>query len=429
MIASSVDTTDVHADSSRRSLVAACVGNGVEWYDFAIYGALATVITPLFYPEASPSSQLFAAFAIFATAFMARPFGALYFGRRADLRGRRGVMVAVILSMSVATAAIGLLPTYAVIGVAAPLLLVVLRATQGFTAGGELGVALAFLAEHAPSGRRGSVAAWQPATLGLGVAAGFAVTGVLALLFPEDDLDGWWRLAFLIALPMGLIGLHMRRRSAETPGFTVIQHEQLETADSVRTVWRTYRPALRAGFMLIAAASVAFNTFFIFIPNHLIADDDLSLPSTLLPAAVGLVIAAAATVALGRLSDRIGRRRVVGTSTLAIAVLALPMMMLANQGSPVALITAETVIGIAVGGAMSVAMVAEMFSTSVRATGIAMTGGLATALLGGTAPLVGQALTKSTGFDAAPGIYVAVFAIAGLLAIRTWPESAFDDLS
>lgn len=422
-----VATTAADGMNSRRAMVSAAVGNTVEWYDFAIYGAFASIITPLFFPDRSPSSTLFAAFAVFGTAFVARPFGALFFGRRADARGRRGTMVAVIVTMSAATAAIGLLPTYAAIGLVAPIALVLLRVSQGFAAGGELGVATAFLIEHSPGGRRGTTAAWQTATLAGGVALGFLVASGVAAVAP-DEVDTWWRVAFLLAIPLALVGVYIRRRVHETPRFVSLQDDGISTNDSARQVWQDHRPALRAGFALIAAGAIAFNVFFVFVPNHLITADDRSLPAALLPAVAGLVVTAVSAVVLGRVSDRFGRRPIVLVSTTVLLVTAIPTYFLADAGSTSGLVIASSVVGACVGGTLSVAMVAEMFPTPVRAAGIAMTAGLATALFGGTAPLVSQALVHSTEVDSAPGVYLAIAAVIALLAIRTWPESAFDDL-
>ena len=179
---------------------------------------------------------------------------------------------------------------------------------------------------------------------------------------------------------------------------------------------------------MIAAGTIGFNVFFVFIPNRLILVEDRSLPAALLPAVVGLMVTAASALVLGRVSDRFGRRPIVLISTIAIGVLAVPMYVLAERGDTIGLIVADSAIGVCVGGALSVSMVAEMFSTPVRAAGVAMTAGLATALLGGTAPLVSQALVESTGLAVSPGIYLAAAAIVAILAVRSWPETAFATL-
>lgn len=420
--------TSAEAPNSRRAVAAASVGNAIEWYDFAVYGALASIVTPLFFPQQSSSSTLFAAFAVFATAFVARPFGALVLGRRADARGRRTVMIAVIVTMSAATAGIGVLPTYATIGLLAPLCLVLLRVGQGFAAGGELGVATAFVVEHSAHGRRGATSAWQVATLAAGVALGFLVASATSIVGADNGSNGGWRVAFLLAIPLALIGLYIRQRVDEPPGFALLRREHQTVPDSASQVWVHHRSALKAGFALIAAGSIGFNVFFVFVPNRLITVEDRSLPAALLPAVAGLLVTAGSSLVLGRASDRLGRRPVVLTSAAVLALVAVPMYLLADKGDTLGLILADSAVGVCVGGVLSVSMVAEMFSTPVRAAGVAMTAGLATALFGGTAPLVSQALVVFTDLDAAPGIYLAVAAIVALLAIRSWPESAFETL-
>ena len=220
VVTRSIDTSALTGPvSSRRALVAACVGNVVEWYDFAIFGALGVVLVEVFFPSEQGADLLLAAFAVYATAFLARPLGAVFAGRRGDVHGRQRVLGSVVLVMSVATAAIGVLPGEARIGVIAGVLVVVLRATQGLAAGGELGLAAVFIAEHASSRRRGLVASLHTATLALGVALGFGIGGLVLLATSEDDRTGWWRIAFLAALPLGLVGVYVRRRVADTPHF------------------------------------------------------------------------------------------------------------------------------------------------------------------------------------------------------------------
>jgi MHS family proline/betaine transporter-like MFS transporter len=404
-------------------LVAACLGNAVEWYDFAVYAALGTIVVPVFFP--SDSEVLLSAFALYGTAFLVRPLGAVMFGRRGDSRGRQRVLVTVIALMTGATSVVGVLPSYAAVGLVAPLALVLLRVTQGLAAGGELGVAAVFLVEHAPRDRRGLYGGWHTATLALGLASGLAVAGLLARL-PGDLKDGWWRAAFLLALPFGLVGLYLRRRVAESPKF--VQHTNTPVDGAIRAVWNRHRVGLLTGFALIAAGSLAFNTSFVFVPNHVARTTSLTLPHTLAAAVAGLVSAAAAAVVLGRWSDRIGRRPVVLGSLTALILGAAPLILAAHSGSMLALTLAEVVIGVAVGGTLSVSMLTEMFPTELRATALGMTAGLATALIGGTAPLIDQLLVVGTGHEVVPAVYMAV---VGCLAVAaTWfcPEMAFDSL-
>ena len=370
-----------------------------------------------------------AAFAVYGTALIVRPLGALVFGRLGDTRGRRTVLIAVIFLMTVATAGVGFLPGYATIGLLAPILLVLLRAAQGLAAGGELGAAAVFMLENARSSRRGQAGSWQIATMAVGIGAGMGVAGVLSYLFGEDGRwSGWWRIAFLLALPLGLIGLYLRRRVAETQQFVVLQTASQLLDHPARELWQRHKVAALRGFCLIAAGSLAFNTFFIFMPNNLISRHGAGLSPTLLWTAAALAAAAVAALALGRLSDRVGRRPVAIGSCAALVILALPATLLATRGSLLGLVLAQVVIGIAVAGVLSVAMLGEAFPAPVRSTGVALTAGIATALIGGTAPWIDQILVRVTAGELAPGVYVAAIGSLALLALWKWPETAFSDL-
>jgi MFS transporter, MHS family, proline/betaine transporter len=424
-VASPSDTRVVSSGQTRRALFAACIGNGVEWYDFAIYGALGTVLVPIFFPL--DDQLLLSAFALYGTAFLVRPFGAVFFGRRGDSHGRQRVLVLVVGLMTGATALVGVLPGYAAIGLAAPLVLVGLRVAQGLAAGGELGVAAVFLIEHAPPRRRGFFGAWHTATLALGLASGLLVTGLLARL-PGDLSAGMWRVAFLIALPLGLVGVYLRRRVPETPRFVQLQRTASLAPGPVRTLWNHHRSGLTTGFAVIAVGSLTFNTFFVFMPNHLAHTTSLTLPTALLTSVVGLAAAALAAVLLGGLSDRVGRRPVVLGSISALVLCAVPLNVAAHSGSLLALTLAEVAGGIAVGGTLSVSMLTEMFPADLRATALGLTAGLATALIGGTAPLVDQILFLATGSEVAPVLYVMAVGCLALLVARSWPETAFSTL-
>lgn len=406
----------------RRAVAAVGVGNAIEWYDFAIYGSFAAVLGATFFPSTDPATQLLLAFAVYGTALLMRPVGALVFGRLGDRRGRRPAMTAVIVLMGLATAAVGLLPGYLAIGIAAPILLVLLRAVQGLSGGGELGVSSVFMFEHAPHHRRGAVGSLQIATLSLGMALGMAVAAALIVVQDGALLSaGWWRLAFLAALPLSLIGWYVRSRVDETAAFLDVD------AASGRRPWRRLfsesRSRLWRCFVLMGAGSLAYNVFFVFVPNHLVVDHGAAPGVTWFGTAGALVVTAAAAVVLGHLSDRLGRRRVVAGAATALAALSVPLFLLADR-SPAQLVVAQCLIGICIGGVMSVAMVAEGFPVEVRATGVAMTAGLATALIGGTAPAVAQLLTFRAGMPLAPGIYLAVAAAIAAAAVWHWSETS-----
>jgi MHS family proline/betaine transporter-like MFS transporter len=197
----------------------------------------------------------------------------------------------------------------------------------------------------------------------------------------------------------------------------------------VRWIWQARRPAWAAGFALVAAGALAFNTWFVFLPNHLVATTSRSLASALAASVGGLVVTAVASVAFGRLSDRRGRRPVILGCLGALAVIVVPLWLLGTSGSLAGLVAAQAAAGVTIAGVLSVAAVAEMFPTRVRATGLALTAGLATATFGGTAPLVDQILFKVTGHAIAAPVYIAAVAVLALLALRGQPETVAADLA
>jgi MFS transporter, MHS family, proline/betaine transporter len=257
-----------HADR-RRALISSCVANIIEWYDFAIFGAFASVLATVLLPPEATEAALVSIFAVFATSFLARPVGALTAGVRADRRGRRRILVAMLLLMAGATGAIGLLPTWSAVGLVAPLSLVILRLLQGFSSGGQITTSITFLTEFAPDKRRGWYGGWHTATVAIGLALGSSAAAVASAALTAAQLADWgWRIPFLVALPLGLIGLFIRLRLSETPAFRRDTGKQV-TSRQLAAVWREHRPALMTGFILVAVQSGAFNLWFVFLPAHL----------------------------------------------------------------------------------------------------------------------------------------------------------------
>jgi MHS family proline/betaine transporter-like MFS transporter len=413
----------------QRALVAACVGNLVEWYDFAIFGAFASIIANTYFPSEDRTASLLATFAVFATAFLFRPVGAVLFGRRGDRLGRRRVLAFVIILMSLATTGIALLPGHASIGLAAPVLLVLLRAVQGMSIGGEASGASAFVVEYAPAGRRGWYGAWLWATVAFGLGVGVGAAAVLARLLPPSVLDAWgWRLAFLAALPLGLTGLYLRLRLDETPSFQAVQQADAVARRPVTDTLRAHPSRVLIGFGLVAAASLTFNTFFIFLPSHLVNSLNVPLSRTLGTALLGLAIVTAASPALGRLTDRIGRKPLLAAGTFALLVLTLPAYLLICRAGAVSLLIGYLLVGSALSCLVLPSFLAELFPTPVRSTGLAVTYGLASALFGGTAPFLATLMVQRTDNLLVPAYYATAMSLAAFIAALSAKETAFQPL-
>lgn len=416
--------------ASRRALAAACIGNVVEWYDFAIYGAFASVIAVTYFPSANPVAGLSASFAVFATAFLARPVGAVLFGRLGDRLGRRQVLASVIVLMAVATAGIGLVPGRGSIGALAPLLLIGLRTTQGLSAGGEAAGATTYVVEYAPEGRRGGYGAWLWATLALGVACGIGAAALAARVFPREVLeDGGWRLAFLIALPLGLIGLYLRLRLDETPRFRAVQQADAVVRRPVLETLRAHPARLLVGLALVAAASLTFNLFFFYLPSYLATALGTPLPRTLAGSLIGLLLVTGAAPVLGRVSDRVGRKPHLVAGTLALLLAILPAFLLIRRAEPAGLPLGYAVVALPLSClAVVPPFLAELFPTPVRSTALAITYGLGSAVFGGTAPLLATLLVQRTGNPVVPAYYATALAAVATAGALLAPETAFQAL-
>jgi len=410
---------ELHAPlSARRSMVAACAGNVVEWYDFAIFAGSATVFAAVLTP--GDWAGFTTIFAVLAVSFLFRPLGSLVLGPMADRAGHRSTLSTTILLMAGATGAIGLLPPWAMIGAAAPLLLLGLRALQAFSTGGEIGVSVAFLAGVSPAGRRGLVGGWYLSTTAIGFGAGLGATAAMAALLSEEDLLAWgWRIPFLVAVPLGVIGLYLRRRPASP---TIIAPAPVLPRVRPGVVLTQHFTTVRRCFLIAAAFSAAFNTWFIFVPSYATASGISTLAGALGCSLIGLVAVALAAPLSGRLSDRLGRRPVLMTATGILALVVVPLYLWVLDGSAVALVVSAVVVGLVVGSMVLPAFLAEQFPAPVRATGLGLAFGLGSALIGGTAPLVATIFTQRLPAVVVP-VYLACWAVIALLAVYRSPET------
>lgn len=408
--------------SHRRSLVAGTVGNFVEWYEFGAYGFFATVIAANFFSTTatSDSESLIKTYASFALAFFFRPIGAAIFGRVGDRIGRRPTLILVLLLMTGSTTLIGVLPTYASVGALAPWLLTLVRALQGLSAGGEFGGAVSIMTEFAPPGRRGRYGAWQSFTVALGLLAGAGLAAILATVLSKEALTDWgWRVPFLVALPLGLVALWLRLRLEETPSFTRASAAAEPRAAGAGEVAR----AIALGIGRLMGWSAAGYTFLVVMPSYLQA----TLNATFQQALVATVLAnlgfAASILPAGALSDRIGRRPVMVTGAALVVVLAFPLLNLLQDkeagtaAKGAAIFVAGLVVGLMAGPGP--AMLAEMFPTRARYTGLGLAYSLSNAVFSGSAGLIITELIKRTKNIDIPAWYVVVTCAVSVVALLT----------
>ena len=411
----------------RRVVAGASMGNAVEWFDFAIYGFLATFIAANFFPAGDETAALLKTFAIFAAAFFMRPLGALVFGPLGDKIGRQRVLAIVILLMSGATVAIGLLPTYASIGVAAPLLLFVLRCLQGFSAGGEYGGGAVYLAEFAADKRRGLTITFMAWSGVVGFLLGSVTVTLLQALLPADAMNTFgWRIPFLIAGPLGLVGLYIRLRLGDTPQFAELSKTDRVAKSPLReAVTTSWRPILQVIGMFIIF-NVGYYVVFTFLQSYLITTLKFSKTEAFVSMTLATFVALVLILPLAALSDRVGRKPLLIAGSVAFAILGYPLFLLLNSGSLAAAITAHCALAAieSVYVAVAVSAGVELFATNVRYSGFSIGYNICVAAFGGTTPYIVTWLTAETANNLAPAFYVMMAAVVSLVTILTLRETA-----
>ncbi|WP_433275498.1 MFS transporter [Pseudonocardia xinjiangensis] len=422
-------TGETGTGSSRRAVVAGTVGNFIEWYEFGVYGFFATIIAANFFsPDgAGGLESLIKTYASFALAFFFRPVGAALFGRVGDRIGRKPTLVLVLLLMTGATFLIGVLPTYATVGAAAPWLLTLVRVLQGLSAGGEFGGAVSVMTEFAPAGKRGLYGSWQSFTVALGLLAGAGLAAILGAVLTADQLALWgWRVPFLLALPLGLVALWLRLRLEETPSFrraaaaphAAVGGEPVAVPGAAATA-----RAIAVGAARLMGWSAAGYTFLVVMPAYLQSSLGASFQQALVATVLANAGFALTILPAGVLSDRIGRRPVMLTGTVLIVVLALPLLnILQDRGSGtflqgLAVLVAGAVVGLIAGPGP--AMLSEMFPTGVRYTGLGLAYSLSNAVFSGSAGLIITALIAQTSDVDIPAYYVMATCVVSAAALAT----------
>jgi MHS family proline/betaine transporter-like MFS transporter len=400
---------------SWRVVTAASIGNALEWFDFVVYGFFAVTMAKLFFPTGSETVSLLLALGTFGVTFVMRPFGAIVLGSYADRYGRKAAFTLTILLMMAGTAIIVVAPTYSSIGLLAPILIVIARMVQGFSAGGEFGSATAFLAEQNPE-RRGFFASWQFASQGLTtiLATGFGVT--LATTLTTEQMDSWgWRIPFIFGLLIGPVAYYIRRHLDET-----IEFQSTPTSKSpLREALSDSKQKLLIAFGAVVLCTVAMYTI-LFMPTY--ATRQLGLPASgaflasLLTGAIQVVL----IPIVGALSDRHGRLPIAFVSAAAILLAIYPMFAwLAAVPTLQTLLIIQAIIGVLLSGYMGAlpALMSELFPTRMRTTGLSISYSFGVAIFGGFAPFINAWLIAVTGSKLAPSFYLMLAAVISLAAL------------
>jgi len=421
----------VEGSSYVRATTAGVIGNVLEWYDFGVYGYLVPTISALFFPSGDPTVSLLLTFAVFGVGFVMRPIGSIVFGIYGDRYGRRKALSAVIFVMAISTFVIGLLPTYAQVGIAAPIMLVVVRLFQGLSTGGEFGGSSAYIVEFAPDHRRGFFGSFQL----VGVATGFLLGSLTAALLnsalsPDDRLLWGWRLPFLFGITVGLVGAYMRWKISDTPKYNEIEEQGAVARSPLADALLRHPSETLLSFSSTLFNTVAYYIALIYMTNYMVTIGKLPQATALWITTGSLAFMIVLLPGLGALSDRIGRRPLMIFACLAYVVLGVPFFLMASSGNVALTIIALVLMMVCYApyAATCASFLTEITSTRVRYTSMSVGYNIAVAIFGGFAPFIATWLVRETGSPYAPAAYLIASAlITGFVVLRT-RETAFSPL-
>lgn len=414
---------------SKRAVTAAVIGNVLEWYDFGVYGYVAAIIGKNFFPGTDELTQLLNSFLTFGLGFAARPIGGIVIGRMGDTHGRKAALMLTIFLMAAGTFLIGILPTYASIGVAAPLLLLLARLMQGFSTGGEWGGSTAFIVEWAPKEKRGLYGSFQQMSVVFGLLLGSSFAALLNTILTPAQMAEWgWRIPFLIGGILGPVGIYMRRTIEETPAYTKV------VSISTAPVTGSSGLALAArafGFTIVW--TVCFYVLLTYMPTWTARYMKLTPAAALWSNSIGLIALVISIPIMGHLSDRYGRRPLLLICCAAFIILPWPLFTYLSSGNVpyVVLVLIQIAIAILISlySGAGPAAIAEIFPTRRRSTWMTAGYALAVAVFGGSAPYLSIWMIEKFGTPIAPVYYLIAAAIVSITVIWSLRETAFGDLA
>ncbi|MGE8319466.1 MAG: MFS transporter [Comamonas sp.] len=429
-----MSTLSQGAARRRQTIVATTLGNALEYFDFTVYGFLALTIGKLFFPAFDAYGQLLLAVGTFGVGFVMRPLGGIVIGAYADRAGRKKAMVLTIFLMALGCAMIAAAPTYAQIGVAAPILIVVARSLQGFSAGGEFGASTTLLVEHATPSGRGYMASWQFASQGLGVMLAALVVAALSYWLTPQAMESWgWRVPFVLGLVIAPVGAYLRRHLEET-----LSEEAMAPAPRARRrsafsiVCREHGRAVLTAIVITMGGTGGSYVVTFYMPTYAIRELGMS-PTVALAGATltGLLIFVLAPL-VGHWTDRVGRKPLIVWARVALILLVYPAFAwLKASPTPAVLFTIVgglTVI-LAVQAVPAITILPEMFPERVRASGMSLVYGIGVAVFGGFAPLISAWLVNASGHKEAPSWYLIAVALVSLLGLRNLKDRTGEDIN
>lgn len=419
--------TSPQTHSTSRLLAAGIAGNLLEWFDFAVYGFFAVTIGKLFFPQADPVAQVIAAFAVFAVGFLMRPIGGIVLGHIGDKHGRHTAMLISVAAMAIPTFLVGVLPTYATLGLAAPILLLVLRMIQGLAVGGEYTTSIIYMIEHTDPRKRGFIGSFAVSGAVGGMLLGSGFGALLAAVLSEQALQEWgWRVPFIAGLVLGLAGIYLRREPLAQGALVDQPHNPLKIALT------KHRPELLqvAGMSMINA--VVFYLAFVYLVSWLETVDGLAPETSLRINTVTLLVLLPVMIFGGWLSDRVGGKRVMLVSAVATTVLAWPFFWMLHQSTLWMVYVGQLGFAVAIGpylGAQPAFMV-SVIKPAVRCTAAGLGYNITLGIAGGLSPMVATWLVSRTHDDLSPAFMImtaGVISIVTLLSIKSTKMNATND--
>ena len=397
-------TTAKKKTSLARAVFSGSLGNMLEWFDYGLYGYFAVIISRDFFVSDDPIVGLLLSFLVFGTGFLVRPIGGILIGAYADKHGRIKALTLTIMCMGICTMCMGLLPTYSQVGIAAPILLTVLRLLQGLATGGEFGSSLTFIAEYGTPNNRAFLVSWQPFSVGCGLLVGSAAGLLITTVLPEAALYDWgWRIPFICGILIAIYGVHMRKNVPDSPEFLKMKEETNEAEEPhtpVKDLFLLYKKPILTVMGLLVGSSATYYLLITYMPTYISQFMHTSLSSAFVVNTSVIAINLLLCPIVGKLIDKVGRRKCLIIGCLGFLILSYPVFALLIQQTDAVvmialwgvLIVFQTILAVAIA-----VVSAEVFPTKLRNSGIGFSYNLAAAIFGGLAPLAATALIAATG--------------------------------
>lgn len=409
----------------KRIILISLIGNGLEWYDFAIFGYFAPIFSKQFFPAASPFIALINTFAVFAVGFLSRPLGAYIFGKMGDQHGRKKALLCSMFIMACTTSLMGLLPTYDSIGILAPILLVIFRIFQGISLGGEFTGSLSFVIEHTPPSRRGLVGAIAYSGGFLGGILGATVGAFITVLFSSSEIQAWgWRIPFLLGFMIAFLGFYLRSQVEETPAFLELKRRNAIDANPLKSIKNeNSKEIFQLIFILLPNTTWVY--LFVFLSTYFYEIKHWDFSYSFLVNSFPPVLALIFIPIGGHLSDIWGRKKIILIGQAGLFMATPFAFKIFSEGVFTEIILVQIVISafLALSCGPIAALLTEMFPTRLRNTGMALSYHIATGVFGGMTPLILTSLTSFLGMESGPIALLSLIGILGLAALISIKES------